>query len=304
MFISISCEGQIASNKGRAKLTVEKESCNRNGFYWNLLNYSDGTYGVEVNNNIILNNCENKIYIEGYDNDYAFKTKKGNDWYFYNTSGKLLFCISNAEYAGVNGYQRDRNTFKNGYILVEDSHGREGVYSLAGELLIEPQNGSISDIIVKTGKDKWAIYGFQISTDSYEEIYDYNGNFILSGKSIVQEDKGTCPIFYVEKSNSELLYNYKGEMIINIYDYYDYDVEVKEDGYSYVICESEYAYNEYYEKDEQLWLSINGEVLKKEGSKSISSNIMSEDKKEFNRFKNELENYNKSLSRFNNSSYY
>lgn len=302
MFICISCENQNTSNKGRAKLTIEKESHNKNGYQWYLLNYSDGTYGVEVDNNIILSNCENKIYIVGYNNDYAFKTKKGNDWYFYNMVGESLFSIPNVEFAIVNGFLHDGNIFKNAYILVEDSYGKEGVYSLDGKLIIEPQNGSISDIIVKTGKDKRAIYGFQISSNSNDKIYDYNGNFILSGQSIAQEDKGTCPIFYVEKSSSDFLYNYKGERIIDIDDYYDYDIEVKENGYSYIICESEYAYNEYYEHDEQLWLSVNGEVLKEEGTKRINSNVMSEDKKEFNRFKSELENHNKSLPRFNDSS--
>ena len=71
---------------------------------------------------------------------------------------------------------------------------------------------------------------------------------------------------------------------------------------SYIICETEYAYENHYGYDEQLWLSINGEVLKEEGTKSVNNNIMSEDKREFRKVRNMLLNRMSSLPRFNNHS--
>ena len=48
-------------------------------FKWKFLTFSDGTYGAEVEGNIVLNNCEEIVYSEGYDGCYMFKTQKGND---------------------------------------------------------------------------------------------------------------------------------------------------------------------------------------------------------------------------------
>ena len=39
---------------------VERVTNTRYDFQWVLLKYSDGTYGVEINNSVILNNCENE----------------------------------------------------------------------------------------------------------------------------------------------------------------------------------------------------------------------------------------------------
>ena len=107
---------------------VERIKNFRYDFQWVLLKYSDGTYGVEVNNSVILNNCENKVYIEGYGEDYAFKTQKGKDWFFYDLSGNHLFTIPNVDYAIVHQYMSDNTKktyiFESKGILKEIEHER------------------------------------------------------------------------------------------------------------------------------------------------------------------------------------
>lgn len=284
---------------------VEKEVRKIDSFNWYLLKYSDGTYGVEVENNIILSNCPNKIYITGYNGDYAFKTRKENDHYLYNLSGDLLFVLPNTSYVSVKGFLEDGKTLKNGYILFKNLEEEEGIYNLNGEIIIEPNDDSSmsSPIYAKIGINEWSIFGFEIIMDDYYKIYDYNGNLIVSSRDgILQESKGTCPIFRVEKSNSYWLYNYKGERIINVDDeYYDYDIIVNDDGYSYIVCRTESARKKYYEYDKMPWFSINGQTLKNEGTTKTNRDAMNKDKDEYYQVKKELANRNKTLPSFNNS---
>lgn len=284
---------------------VERVTNTRYDFQWVLLKYSDGTYGVEINNSVILNNCENEIYIEGYDGDYAFKTEKGKDWLFYDLSGNHLFTIPNVDYAIVQPYRSNhtKKTSKNGYIIVGDYNGNEGVYSLDGQMIIKPSYQYGINAIYVDIENTSAIYGFKgiSQTPGKGDLYDYNGKIILSGKGIVQKSRDACPIFHVEKNDENWLYNYKGKKIVNTDEYWGYDIEEMTD-ISYIICKTEYAYENHYRHDEQLWLSINGEVLKEEGTKSVNNNIMSDDKREFRKVRNMLLNRMSSLPRFNNHS--
>ncbi len=309
LFLSLYSCKKSSISKENSEHIESRENLTHDEQEWVLLKYSDGTYGAEINDKIILSNYENKIYLMGYSGDYVFKTQKGEDWLFYNLSGELLFTIPNAKHATLIGYSSDsdKQQLQNAYILVEDYKGKESVYGLDGKMIIEPLNTygtGISEILVNLDSNKLAIWGFKASIDSNTDvIYNYDGELVLSGKSIVKENKGACPIFLVEKSDSYVLYNYKGEKIINTDEYSDYGVCDEDNyGYSYIVCVTEYAREQYYEESDMLWISMNGEVLKEEGSKNIDYDVKSKDRSELNRVKDNIRNRINKIPRFNKSS--
>lgn len=297
-----SCNNSSTRRGGSEPSIESRESHTHNEQEWVSLEYSNGTYGAEIGDEVILNNCENEIYMDGYDGDYVFKTQKGRDWQYYNLSGELLFTIPDADFAIVMSYLSDSKNTKcrNGYILVKDHEGKEGVYDLNGKMIISPQDCYyISPLTVKLENDTWALWGFKVDLRSKNSnVYTYDGKFVLSGENVVVESKCACPIFCVEKNDRYSLYNHKGERIINNTDYYlDYSIEYY-DGCPYIVCETEYAADNYYEQDDMLWISMSGETLKEEGYTSIDYDIRSADRREYNDAKRELRNRMNQLPKF------
>jgi hypothetical protein len=105
LFLSLySCKKSSISKENSEHIET-RENLTHDEQEWVLLKYSDGTYGAEINDKIILSNYENKIYLMGYSGDYVFKTQKGEDWLFYNLSGELLFTIPNAKHVKIENLQ-------------------------------------------------------------------------------------------------------------------------------------------------------------------------------------------------------
>lgn len=293
----------FSSCNNRSTTVKSRESYVYNEQVWFLLKYANGTYGAEIGDEVILNNCENEIYMQGYDGDYVFVTQRGRDRLYYNLSGKLLFIIPDAEFSIVMGYH-DGTKMRNGYVLAEDYEDKESVYSLDGKRIISPQDCYfIGNIVVKLDNGTRALWGFDVNLKSdRQDIYTYDGDFVVSGKTVVDKANCACPIFSVEKDKyCYALYNYKGQKIINDTDkYWDYDIDYDNYGCPYIVCETEYAADHYYGRDDRLWISMNGEILKEEGyNQRVDYNIRSEERREYNNAKNELKNRINQLPKFN-----
>ena len=186
------------SCNNRGYTIKSRESYVYNEQVWFLLEYSNGTYGAEIGGEVILSNCENKLYMEGYAGDYVLKTQRGTDWLYYNLSGELLFTIPNADFARVSGYH-DGTKMRNGYVSVRDYEGKESVYSLDGKRIISPQDCySIYPIQVNLDNDTRALWGFEVCLKSGRDyIYTYDGDILLSGESVSVKKESACPIFCV-----------------------------------------------------------------------------------------------------------
>lgn len=270
ILILSSCNGESRSNNSRqnkAVSVIEREDRKQgDDFRWALIKYSDGTYGAKVNNEIVLQGCEEKIYCMGYSGSYLFKTQKGRDICVFDVRGNQLFCVTEVTYLTVESYMSN-NKLRNGYILVEGFNKMQGVYSLRGKEIISPQFVSISSIVSKIAENESAIWGFiceKNRSDGYiESVYDWNGNFIFSGEYLFQQkSKGVLPIFVADKNGITRLYNHEGKQILRVDDYIDYDVEVTNDGMTYIVLETEDDIDEYREYYEREWIDINGNTLK------------------------------------------
>ena len=243
-------------------------------FKWKFLTFSDGTYGAEVEGNIVLNNCEEIVYSEGYDGCYMFKTQKGNDKYLYDINGNEMFHINGIEFLNVMSYMTN-DILKNGYLLVTDFDDNEGVYNLDGKEIISPQFSSISPIYSNLGNGERAIWGFKCDKRddfSTSYVYDWYGNYVFSGKSLYQESNtGVLPLFGAEKNGVSGLYNHKGERILRVDDYDSYDIEITNEGMAYIVLETYEDLEEFREQSDCKWIDINGNTLKPvDGSRDFS----------------------------------
>ena len=291
------------SCNNRGYTIKSRESYVYNEQVWFLLEYSNGTYGAEIGGEVILSNCENKLYMEGYAGDYVLKTQRGTDWLYYNLSGELLFTIPNADFARVSGYH-DGTKMRNGYVSVRDYEGKESVYSLDGKRIISPQDCySIYPIQVNLDNDTRALWGFEVCLKSGRDyIYTYDGDILLSGESVSVKKESACPIFCVENNDRYSLYNYKGKKIVYDTDkYWDYDIEYDDYGCPYIVCKTDYCEERNFNRrNEWLWISMNGEILKEDGwDMRVDYNVRSEERSECNRAKNELRNRMNQLPPFN-----
>lgn len=304
MFILCSCgtgSTRLGDGDSETNATVVSSEDREQGkdFNWKLLTYSDGTYGAEVDGNVVLCNCEEKIYSEGYDGCYMFKTQKGKDKYLYDINGNEMFHINGIEFLNVMSYMTNE-TLKNGYLLVTDFDDNQGVYNLDGEEIISPQYVSISAIYSNLGKGERVIWGFKCEPQDYSKsfVYDWNGNFIFSGKSLYQESNtGVFPLFGAEKNGTSGLYNHKGERIVKL-DYDNccgYDIETTDGGMAYIILETYDDINEYRENSDREWIDIYGNILKPaDGSRDYS--LWNKNKEMTQQAKRELRENMKSIN--------
>jgi hypothetical protein len=201
------------------------------------------------------------------------------------------------------------NTLSNGYILATDLDDNEGIFNLDGDEILEPKFNSINTILSDLGNDEYAIWGFKCRKDNDDEdyVYDWDGNFIFSGESIYNETSGVYPIFGGEINDESVLFNHKGEQIIKTDDYFDYDIEVTNEGMSYIVVQTEEDIDEYRESSDCEWIDIDGYTLKPvEGSRDYS--LWDENIQMARNFKNKMRDRMRSIRKFkpvndNSSSY-
>ena len=259
------------------------------------IKYLNGRYGAEYRNQVVLRNCKNKIYAEGYDGDFAFKTNVRDGWHFYNLKGEFLFDIPNSEFVHIDGRWMGDH-MKNCYVSAKTLGYERKVYNLEGKPIINKGYRDIKALFFHLDDDNPYLFGFECYDDDDDRyLYDINGKILiahyeyLKGMSFYDHPCGPCPIFMVRKDEDErYYYNHKGEEIIRVDKHYGTDVDYHQRGFYYIVCQTNSYYDEYGPYDDRLWLSFNGEVIKESGSRYENYNVVSNTSKEVRTKKQEI----------------
>ena len=273
---------------GRVEIKREiKYFSDQTHFY--LIRYLNGRYGVEYRNQVVLRNCKNKIYREGYNGDFAFRTQINDGWHYYNLSGEFLFEIPNSEFNMIHG-RRMGDHMENCYISSETTDGEQKVYTLAGKSIILAGYRDIKSIFVSLDDETYYLFGFECYNDNDERyLYDLNNQILIGNYEYLDViSHGACPIFEVRKDDKSYYYNYRGEKIISVDKYYDTYTKYNPRGFYYIVCQTNSYYDEYGPYDDRLWLSFNGEVIKESGSRYENYNVVSNTSKEVRTRKQEI----------------